>query len=322
MKNINLTVSLFDGMSSGALALSKSNLKSHRYYASEIDPFALSVAKFNFPNTEQLGDVRDLVITMYVSLLIGGSPCQSFSFSGLKAGMTTEESVEILTLEDYLIFKDSGFKFKGESYLFWEFVRVLKDCQKVNPDVYFLLENVNMSKKWESVITKALGVEPVRINSCMVVPQTRPRLYWCNFTVTQPEEVQTKLRDIIVSDVEDHVYLTKTQLSRLVPSNSKFTGKTHLLFNRANYRCNYQVFGLDGMVECLTTCQGGGRIPSLQLDNGRIRHLHPEEAESLQGVPNGYTEVLSKSQRYKLLGNGWTIPIIVHIFNCLATILK
>ena len=109
-----------------------------------------------------------------IDLCIGGSPCQSFSFAGKRKGMSTKCETEILTLEHYLELKNEGYEFEGQSYLFWEFMRLLNE---VKPK-YFLLENVIMGERWEKVLSKAIGVNPIEINSALVSAQHRRRLYW------------------------------------------------------------------------------------------------------------------------------------------------
>lgn len=154
-------LSLFDGMSCGQIALYELGLYPDKYYACEIDKFAIAQTKLNFPDTICLGDVTKLDVSKLekIDLLIGGSPCQSFSFAGKMEGMSTEDNEEITTLERYLELKEKGFKFAGQSYLFWEYVRVLEEVRKVNPNVLFLLENVRMLSKWEDVINRTLGVK-------------------------------------------------------------------------------------------------------------------------------------------------------------------
>lgn len=194
-------LSLFDGMSCGQIALNRLNLRVSEYFASEVDKYAIQVASKNFPNTKHVGDVRLLESSDFngIDLLIGGSPCQNFSFSGSRAGMTTKENLEVTTLEQYLQLKDEGFEFNGQSYLFWEYVRLLK---QVKPK-YFILENVNMSSKWKNIITEVLGVEPIKIQSSLVSAQSRTRLYWTNIpNVTQPTDKGLKLGSV-VSPSED-----------------------------------------------------------------------------------------------------------------------
>lgn len=159
-------LSLFDGISCGQLALKRANIPIDNYYASEVDTYAIKVTQNNFPNTIQLGDIRNLSYNngllksdngeYYVDkidLLIGGSPCQSFTFAGKREGMVTTEDVEIKSLEEYLFYKNCGYSFKGQSYLFWEFMRLLTE---ISPK-WFLLENVKMAKSQENIITAAIG---------------------------------------------------------------------------------------------------------------------------------------------------------------------
>lgn len=171
-------LSLFDGMSCGQIALYELGMYPDKYYACEIDKFAIAQTKLNFPDTVCLGDVTKLDVSKLekIDLLIGGSPCQSFSFAGKMEGMTTEDNEEITTLDRYLELKEKGFKFAGQSYLFWEYVRILEEVRKVNPNVLFLLENVRMLSKWEDVINRALGVKGVHINSSLVSAQVRKRI--------------------------------------------------------------------------------------------------------------------------------------------------
>lgn len=193
-------LSLFDGMSCGHIALDRAGIPVDNYYASEIDKHAISVSEHNYPNIIRLGDVRELDVDSlpHIDILIGGSPCTNFSFAGKRSGMTTKCKVEILDLEHYLKLKDDGFKFEGQSYLFWEYMRIKNALQKRNPDLIFLLENVMMTKKWEAILTGAIGVEPIMINSALVSAQNRKRLYWTNIEgIEQPEDKKILLRDIL-----------------------------------------------------------------------------------------------------------------------------
>ncbi len=219
-------LSLFDGMSCGQIALRELGVKIDRYYASEVDKFAIAQTQLNFPDTVQLGDVRhiDARELGHVDLLIGGSPCQSFSFAGKRAGMSTKEREEIYTLDRYLELKKAGFEFEGQSYLFWEYVRILHELRETNPDVFFLLENVEMGKKWEAVLSEAIGLQGVHINSALVSAQIRKRIYWTNIRtqsdllgnlytdIPQPKDRGILLRDILEDDANvDEKYYLKTQ---------------------------------------------------------------------------------------------------------------
>ena len=169
-------LSLFDGMSCGQQALERAGIEVSEYYASEIDKHAIAVTMHNYPNTKQLGSVVNVdgYSLPKIDLLIGGSPCQSFSFAGKRKGMSTKDSQEILTLDHYLQLKSEDYEFEGQSYLFWEYMRLLNECKPT----YFLLENVLMGEKWERVLSKAIGVNAIEINSALVSAQNRKRLYW------------------------------------------------------------------------------------------------------------------------------------------------
>ena len=151
-----------------------------------IHKYAIQQSSF-FPGTIHLGSVTEVDVTKLepIDLLIGGSPCQSFSFAGKRNGMSTTDKVEIYTLEKYLTLKEQGFEFEGQSYLFWEYMRILTDIRKYNPDVLFLLENVEMGAKWERILSEAIGVYGVHINSALVSAQNRKRIYWSNIRTRQ-----------------------------------------------------------------------------------------------------------------------------------------
>jgi DNA (cytosine-5)-methyltransferase 3A len=171
-------LSLFDGMSCGHQALDRIGIKVDKYFASEIDKYAIQVTMANYPDTIQLGTVVNVdgYSLPKIDLLIGGSPCQSFSFAGKRNGMSTLCEQEILTLEHYLELKKEGFEFDGQSYLFWEFMRLLNE---VKPK-YFMLENVEMGEKWEKVLRHAIQVPALHINSSLVSAQNRKRVYFTN----------------------------------------------------------------------------------------------------------------------------------------------
>jgi site-specific DNA-cytosine methylase len=267
-------LSLFDGMSCGQLALDTLGIKVNNYFASEIDPYAINIAKKNYPNTKHIGSVVDVkgADLPKIDLLIGGSPCQSFSNAGERTGMD------------------------GKSKLFWEFVRVLKET---NP-TYFLLENVRMKKEWENIITEQLGVKPILINSRLVSAQNRPRLYWTNIpNIEQPLDRGLVLADILEDTWEDKFNLSEKAcdyMSRL---------------RNGKPRWEYHTNPLNGKSACLTANMYKG-VPYGVIKE-QLRRLTPIECERLQTVPDNYTAGVSDTQRFKMLGNGWTIDVIAHI---------
>ena len=281
-KNINV-LSLFDGMSCGQIALNKLGIKYDNYYASEIDKFAIGITKKNYPNTIHLGDVRDVKgeDLPKIDLFFGGSPCQSFSNAG------------------------NGKGFEGSSGIFWEYVRVLRE---VKPK-YFMLENVKMKKEWQDIITKELGVEPIAINSSLLSGQNRPRLYWTNIPgVEQPEDKGIKLKDILEDD-------------NLVDKQHLMTPKAMIYMDglrNGKQRWDYHKNPLDGKAACIVASfyklSGLGVLDYRTLGKP-CRRLTPVECERLQTVPDNYTESASRTQRYKMIGNGWTVDVIAHIFS-------
>lgn len=239
-----IVLSLFDGMSCGQIALKELGAHVERYYASEVDKFAIAQTQLNFPETVQLGDVRNIDARKlgHVDLLLGGSPCQSFSFAGKRAGMSTKQNEEIYTLDRYLELKQAGFEFEGQSYLFWEYIRILHELRETNPNVFFLLENVEMGKKWEKVLSEAIGLQGVHINSALVSAQIRKRIYWTNIRIAQttggdwitdipqPEDKGILLRDILEddADVDEKFYLNPNRAEPYSPQTKERSSRTQL----------------------------------------------------------------------------------------------
>lgn len=405
-------LSLFDGISCGRVALERAGIPVEKYYASEIDKYAIQVAQKNYPDTIQVGDVTQIDGSKFrdIDILIGGSPCQGFSFAGKQ-----------LNFED------------PRSKLFFEYVRILNETKPK----YFLLENVRMKKEFQDVITRYLGVEPVKINSALVSAQNRERLYWTNIpNILQPEDKQIFLKDIVheaadmdcaigdswakwfqknaefqltkkysaldpdkvitmtarqyaswngnfvfeclneyivpfdktlqILDKEvergkvgyfrkdsqaNRVYYihdkavtlcgeagggaakmgqylfgatkknsqgnrvyTEHEKSATLNANSGGTaGRGNILFgcitpDRVNKRQNGQRFNNGNKFYTLTAQDKHG-----VLVEGYIRKLTPIECERLQTLPDNYTDGISNAQRYKCLGNGWTVDVISHI---------
>jgi DNA (cytosine-5)-methyltransferase 3A len=282
-KKINV-LSLFDGISCGKVALERVGFEIENYFASEIDKFAIKISQEQHPDIKQLGDVTTLDFNLFkqeIDLLIGGSPCQSFSVAG------------------------NGKGFDGKSGLFFDYLRILKE---VKPK-YFLLENVNMKKEWQDAISEELGVKPILINSNKLSAQDRKRLYWTNIAnITQPEDKGFALRDIIENegvDITDRMNLKKEGTL----AYKKTWGNVRTLDQKAK-----------------TLTAGGQSIANsgatnVKLDNGRYKQLTPVECERLQTLPDNYTEAegVSKTQRYKALGNGWTVDVLAHIFKNITT---
>ena len=203
-------LALFDGHSGGQIALEVAGIPCSKYIASEINKYARKVTETIYPETISMGDVtkwREWDIDWAsIDLLMGGSPCQGFSMAGKQAGTTAilnGEKVIVDSREKYLELKEQGAEFLSQSYLFWEYILCLDHVKKQNPDVLFFLENVKMKKEFLSLITNAIGVEPVFINSALVSAQNRQRYYWCNWKVTQPEDRGIMLADILESDYAD-----------------------------------------------------------------------------------------------------------------------
>lgn len=282
-------LSLFDGISCGQLALHRAGIPYDRYFASEIDTQAIKITQKNYPETIQVGDVSDVAVSdlLDIDLLIGGSPCQSFSVAGRGEG------------------------FSGKSRLFWEYVRILNEA---NPR-YFLFENVMMKEEWSGTITEELGVPPAIINSKFFTPQNRPRLYWTNISLNPlPAYKRRKISDILENEVDEKYYLTKRQLSKL-DLNFKWNGD-EIIRHRGGSHQQDDIFRHDGLMGCLAASHHGAarHLTKTCLPNGRIRRLTEKECERLQGVPDGYTEGISSSKRYEILGNGWTVDVISFIF--------
>jgi DNA (cytosine-5)-methyltransferase 3A len=279
-------------------------------------------------------------------LLLGGSPCQGFSMAGKLKGSSTACGIDVVEYDQYMTLKSQDFEFNGQSYLFWEYIRAIKILQ---PD-YFVLENVRVTKKWLPMFNEAMGVEPTRINSSLVSAQNRDRYYWHNFgEIPQPEDKKIVALDILQGKVDDSFYLTHKAIdymSRLRngkqrweyhknPLDGKLACLTANMYKGVPYgvlrlpTCHKiadldmkgnesikRVYDEHGKVPSLTTMQGGHRQPKVfDYEKESSRKLTPLECERGQTLPDGYTDVVSNSQRYKMIGNGWTIDVVAHILS-------
>lgn len=278
-------LSLFDGLSCGQIALERAGIKYDKYYASEIDKDTIKVTQHNYPNTIQLGDVSNVKSEdlPQIDLLFGGSPCQSFS-----------QAVSYNT------------GFDGKSKLFFEYVRMLRELKPK----YFLLENVVMKKEWEQVITNYLGVEPVLINSDVFTAQSRPRLYWTNIPLLSLPEKSTDVLATVLEENVNEKYFYDQEFEfhgdhKVVCATLNING--HDILKRVNSQFH----------KCQTltaVCGGNQQKKVIDSKKNKVRKLTPTEYERLQTVPDGYTSIVSDGARYKMLGNGWTVDVIAHIF--------
>jgi DNA (cytosine-5)-methyltransferase 3A len=390
MKEINV-LSCFDGASCGQLALKKLGVPVGAYYASEVDPYAIKVTQANYPNTIQLGDITKVGYTSFnhhIDLMMGGSPCQGFSFAGKQ-----------LNFDD------------PRSRLFFDFIRIRDELLPK----YVLLENVRMSKESQDVISKYMGCEPTKINSSLLPAQSRNRLYWfvqydwdlqkyVPIHIEQPQDRGIKLKDILedlpfceipqylannwsgsprgdrVKSVDDDkancltASMYKGQIPTFIKKPNPTMSKEGLLHvgtaNLKGHDSIKRVYSDEGKSPTLTTMGGGhrepkismGRVVNRRLDENGVRKdnqmelpfttkvevrqddlsnclttvekdnvvvnqdeylwrkLTPLECERLQTMPDNYTNHVSKTQRYKMIGNGWTVDVIAHILNSIKVI--
>lgn len=328
-------LSLFDGASCGQQALEMLGVEIDNYFSSEIDKYAMAVTKYNYPDTIFLGSVIDITIDPLENgnilinkkheidptntILIGGSPCTGFSFSGKRKGACTKCNIKITTLKQYLALKEENFEFEGQSYLFWEYVRIKKELEKYNKNLIFLLENVKMDKEWKEMFDKTMNVTPVRINSSLVSAQTRDRFYWTSKqNIPQPVDKELFWNSIQINNAENVMYYSPQAFEWIFKSEDRkkrfktYTNETmsKMQMVEASHHKGYsnqRCFGI--------------------MDNTRMRYIHVIECERLQTMRDNYTakgvledgkEVnISNTQRYRMIGNGWTVRVIAHILEYL-----
>ena len=315
-------LSLFDGISCGRIALDKAGIEVTNYFSSEVDKHAVKVSDDNYPSITRLGDINDWhfwgLDPSKIDLILAGSPCQGFSFAGKQ-----------------LAFDDP------RSALFFTFIDILNWVKAHNPDVKFLLENVKMKKEHLAVITERLGVEPILINSALVSAQNRQRYYWCNWDVKQPEDKGVLLGDIIDDRCQEpngdgwhkwwkdkKDFQIKKRYSAVVNDGSSdkaicMTARQYASWNgnfvilqKARGFNNGGIKAINGKTPTLSSCSWEHN--NFLGKDDKYRNLTPVECERLQTVPDNYTKAVSNTQRYKMLGNGWTCDVISHIFSTMG----
>ena len=288
MKKINV-ISLFNGMNTLRQALENKGFSVGKYYSSEIKPYAIELTQHHFEDTIQVGDVtkwREWDIDWASIDFIGsGSPCQDLSMAGNRAGLEGDKSS-----------------------LFWVFVDILNHIRKLNPDVLFLQENVGSApRKDVGIMSRALGVYPVRINSKLVVAASRDRYYWTNVKIKQdglfgdvvsdiplPKDLKVMFKDVITDGFTDR----KKARAVLESEERQLTDK-YKLFKR------YKEFGMTNLIF---------DKPDFSFTDD-IRILNKVELCRLQGFPDNYCDILTRNKAASLLGDGWTLPIIEHILS-------
>lgn len=284
-------LSLFDWIACWYEALLKAWISVEEYYASEIDKYAIQIAKKNHPDIKEIWDVKMVRGGKYlnIDLLIGWSPCQWFSTAWKK-----------------MAFDDP------RSRLFFEYVRILKEA---NPR-YFLLENVDMKKERVDIISDYLWVQPIKINSSLLSAQNRKRLYRTNIPwVKMPEDKWIKLKDILQENVDGDIKSELIQDHNWEIRIKQATSKWYIVAEEWDWiDLNYpssKTRRWRVIKQKSNTLQASwiGNV----LINGKIRKLTPIEWERLQTLPDNYTEWISENQRYKVLWNGWTVDVIAHI---------
>lgn len=327
-------LSLFNGYGGCILALQELNIKVDKYYSSEIDKFANIAANALNPSTIQLGDItkwREWNIDFSnVGLVGAGSPCEGFSAAGKKGGTNAIlDGVEILvsTRKEYLEAKKNGAEFLSQSYLLWEFVLLLDHVKSLNPFVKFMLENVKMKDDQTKLITDAIGIDPILINSRLVSPQNRVRNYWSNSSCThQPDDTNKKLIDVLDLTLPDcNVGIAVREKSKTI----RVGGRNSPFGSKHEWDSPFQRVTKKGKVKpgieksaCLTGgANSGGNHSDMDIIHTEFstRRYTTRECARLQGIPENKIDILlncgiSNSQIFKMLGNGWQLDTIKHIF--------
>lgn len=291
--NVNVNVlSLFDGVSCARIALDNLGLNIVKYYASEIDKHAINVSKNNYHDIIHLGDIKDIKAKELpkIDLLIGGSPCQDLSNA------------------------QKGLGLKGsKSSLFYEYIRLLEEVQPK----YFLLENVK--NKWGNVMSDFVGVDYIEINSAILSAQSRPRYYWTNIDYKKFPQKLSKicLKDIVEKEVDEKYYLNKfgldTFLNEVNPNKNTSKDGINKVFEipKEIHKDNERQRRVYSLKSKSPTILARADTTKIFLKN-RIRKLTPIECERLQCIPDNYTSLASNTQRYKMIGNAFTVSVIEH----------
>jgi len=329
-------LSLFNGMSTGHTALDNVGIKVDKYYSSEIKPAAIKLTQHHYPDTIQLGDINNWedwdIDWASIDMVLSGSPCQDLSIAGKRKGLEGEKSS-----------------------LFWVFVEIFRTIQKINPYVLFLQENVGSAPKSDvGIMSRALGVYPVRINSKLVTAQMRDRYYWSNIRTTvdglfgdlvtdipQPKDRKIKFKDIITKGYTDRKKARPILESEERPLKDKKKllkrykdfGMINIVFEKEEFIFKYinkngykslkknSIINLKKNKEYRriyddkSTALLEANDPLYVNDNLELRILNQIELERLQGFPDGWTSILTRNRAASLLGDGWTLPIIEHIFS-------
>jgi len=319
-------ISLFNGMGTLRQAFEDMNIKVHKYYSSEIKPYAIELQQHHFPDVIQVGDINNWkqwdIDWKTIDFIGSGSPCQDLSAAGKRAGING-----------------------SRSSLFFTFVEILEHVKKLNPNVKFLQENVGSAPKLDvGIMSRALGVYPVRINSSLMTAQLRDRYYWSNIRIKQDgmfgdivtDIPQPKDRGIMFKDI-----ITDGQVKR-VKANAMLEGdykqfvkdpiKENILLQKRikKGKQNANIVFVDtDKHTCLNTGSGKGgtqtylkhrnettgMITLISDKNQQVRTVNKIEMCRLQGFPDNYCDILSKAKAGSLLGDGWTLPIIIHILS-------
>lgn len=281
-------LSLFDGISCARVALDRAGIEVNAYMASEIEKNAIKISQKNYPDIIHVGDVVRLEVDGQVDLLIGGSPCTDLSIAK----------------------KDRKGLEGDKSCLFWEFVRIKKEC---NPQ-WFILENVaSMPKADRDIITREMGVEPVMFNASLVSAQCRKRLFWTNIPFDLPEDRGILIKDILEAEVDEKFYIKKPMTEAKAPTLASVGHLIKVGHIDGNMQGN-RVYSTEGKATTLSA-DGGGLAGGTTLvkQEERIRKLTPIECERLQGLPDNYTEGVATTNRYRCLGNGFNCDVVAHI---------